>query len=32
MINDNSWYLAMHYDLLNEEFFENMFGKHGVDV
>ena len=28
MINDNSRYLAMHFDRLNEEFLENMFGKH----
>jgi hypothetical protein len=28
MINDNSRYLALHFDRLNEEFLENMFGKH----
>jgi hypothetical protein len=28
MINDNSRYLAMHFDRLNEEFLEIMFGKH----
>ncbi len=28
MINDNSRYLAMHFDRLNEEFLENMFRKH----
>ena len=27
MINDNSRYLALHFDRLNEEFLENMFGK-----
>jgi hypothetical protein len=28
MINDNSRYLALHFDRLNEELLENMFGKH----
>ena len=28
MINDNSRYLALHFDRLNEEFLETMFGKH----
>lgn len=28
MVNPNSWYLAMHFDRLNQELLENMYEKH----
>ena len=31
MVNPNSWYVAMHYDRLNEELLENTYGKRIVD-
>lgn len=27
MISNNSWYITMHYDRLNDELLENTYGK-----
>ena len=27
MASDNSWYITMHYDRLNDELFESTYGK-----